>query len=306
MTPDVSVALCVYNGERHLAAQLDSLLAQREVAFEIVAVDDGSSDGSLDILKAYAQRDPRLRVVAGRGNHGHAARVAEAFALCRAPWIAPSDQDDVWDALKLRRLLDKAARDQVDAAYCDSMLCDEAGRPTGRRMSATLGSREGRAPIDLVFQNTVSGHSLVFRRHLLDTALPVPTGVYYDHWLAICAMARAGLAHEPTPLVNFRRHDGAQTCAGRAGRPPEGRRWFETTLACLDGVARVSPAAAADARCMASAIASFRAGGGALAAARALWPHRRALPRKSGLPALDLLRFTHRLYRMRRRERAGR
>ena len=302
MIPDVSIALCVYNGERHLAEQLDSLLAQRDVAFEIVAIDDGSRDASLDILRAYARRDARLRVVAGEANRGHAARVAEAFALCRAPWIAPSDQDDIWDPIKLRRLLDRAREEDVDAVYCDSLLCDAAGQATGRSVGAILGRRHGRTPMDLVFQNTVSGHALLFRRPLLETALPLPAGMYYDHWLAICAMARGGLAHEPMPLVQFRRHDRAQTCAGRPGRPPEGGRWFDATLSCLHGVAQVSHEAADDARSLATAIAAFRAGGSGLAVVRTLWPYRRSLPRKSGLPAIDLLRFAHRLYRMRRRE----
>lgn len=306
MVPDVSVALCVYNGERHLAEQLDSLLAQREVAFEIVAIDDGSSDASLDLLHAYARRDPRLRVVAGGANRGHAARVVEAFALCRAPWIAPSDQDDVWDPFKLRRLLDRALEAGVDAAYCDSMLCDAAGQPTGRSVGAILGRRQGRTPMDLVFQNTVSGHALLFRRPLLDTALPLPAGMFYDHWLAICAMAGAGLVHEPTALVHFRRHDRAQTCAGRQGRRPEGGRWFDATLGCLHGVARLGHAAANDAGDLATAIADFRAGGSGWTIVHTLWPYRESLPRKSGLPAIDLIRFAHRLYRMRRRERRER
>jgi glycosyltransferase involved in cell wall biosynthesis len=306
MTVDVSVALCVYNGERYLREQLDSLLAQRDVRFEIVAIDDGSSDGSVAILEDYARRDARLRVFADSSNRGHAARILEAFALCRAPWIAPCDQDDVWAPSKLRQLLDTAARAGTDAAYSDSMLCDATGRPTGRRLGSIMAMREGRKPLELAFQNTVSGHAMLFRESLLRVAIPVPSGVFYDHWLAICAMAGAGLTHEPAPLVQFRRHDGAQSNAGMRGHAPEGRPWFDALQAGLRGLARVWADGRNDARHLGTVIETFRSGGSGVALLRSLWPYRRALPPKSGVPAIDLLRFAHRLYRMRRRERAGR
>ena len=69
--PQVSVALCVYNGERFLRDQLDSLLAQEDVELEVVIVDDCSTDGSLALLREYAARDPRIRVVANEKNLGH-------------------------------------------------------------------------------------------------------------------------------------------------------------------------------------------------------------------------------------------
>jgi glycosyltransferase involved in cell wall biosynthesis len=63
-TPLISIALCTYNGERFLREQLDSLLAQEHPNFEIVAVDDASTDGTLAILEACAE--------AGRGTPGRA------------------------------------------------------------------------------------------------------------------------------------------------------------------------------------------------------------------------------------------
>src|SRR5207342_3398167 len=99
--PQVSVAMCVYNGERFLRDQLDSLLAQEDVDLEIVIVDDCSTDGSLALLLVYAAGDARIRVVANEKNLGHLNSFAKCMGLCSHALIAPSDQDDLWHPRKL-------------------------------------------------------------------------------------------------------------------------------------------------------------------------------------------------------------
>ena len=129
--PLVSVALCVYNGERYLREQLDSILAQEGVRIEVVAVDDVSSDGSLALLQEYAAEDPRIRVVANDRNLGHLCSFDRAMSLCSAALIAPSDQDDIWHPQKLQRLL--AAIGDADLAYCDSEYIDGDGHAARRQ-----------------------------------------------------------------------------------------------------------------------------------------------------------------------------
>ena len=84
--PRVSVALCVYNGGKYLPMQLGSLLAQQGVDLEIVAVDDCSTDDSLDVLNAYARFDPLLLVIANEDNLGHLRSFEKCFQvgdICR-------------------------------------------------------------------------------------------------------------------------------------------------------------------------------------------------------------------------------
>jgi glycosyltransferase involved in cell wall biosynthesis len=61
--PLVSVVLSVFNGERYLASAMESILSQEDVSLELIAVDDGSTDGSAAILDGYARGDSRLRVL---------------------------------------------------------------------------------------------------------------------------------------------------------------------------------------------------------------------------------------------------
>lgn len=212
--PLISIALCVYNGERYLREQLDSILAQDGVRIEVVAVDDQSSDGSLALLQDYAARDPRIRVHENDTNLGHLRSFDRAMSLCTGPLIAPSDQDDIWHPQKLQRLL--AALGDSDLAYCDSEYIDSDGNKLGRSISDDLDAMHaGRDPLRFVFQNTVSGHALLVRREVFEASRPFPDLLYHDWWLAMRAAAGHGVVYVDAPLVQFRRHDSACSPLGK-------------------------------------------------------------------------------------------
>lgn len=73
MNPKISVILPVYNGERYLRECLDSIIIQTLDDFELICVNDGSTDGTRDILSDYRKRDPRIRIL-DQENSGYAAR----------------------------------------------------------------------------------------------------------------------------------------------------------------------------------------------------------------------------------------
>jgi len=92
--PTVSVLLPVYNAERYLREAIDSVLAQTFGDFELIAIDDGSSDRSPAILREYAARDPRVRVIA-RANGGIAAALNDGLAVAAGSLVARMDADDI-------------------------------------------------------------------------------------------------------------------------------------------------------------------------------------------------------------------
>lgn len=93
-SPRISVALSVYDNAAYLASALDSILAQSFGDFELLAVNDGSTDGSAAILDDYAARDPRVRVI-HQENQGLIASLNRIIAEARAPLIARMDGDDI-------------------------------------------------------------------------------------------------------------------------------------------------------------------------------------------------------------------
>jgi glycosyltransferase involved in cell wall biosynthesis len=107
--PEVSVFLPVYNEEpnlRPLHAKLDAALRTLGRSAEIVYVDDGSTDGSLNILRELAQTDPRVRVVALRRNYGQTAAMAAGIDAARGKVLIPMDADLQNDPADIERLLD--------------------------------------------------------------------------------------------------------------------------------------------------------------------------------------------------------
>ncbi|MEA1997137.1 MAG: glycosyltransferase family A protein, partial [Gemmatimonadota bacterium] len=92
--PLVTVLMPVYNGEEHLGEALDSLLGQAFEDFELLAIDDGSTDGSGKILES--RKDSRVRVVKNRENLGQTATLNRGLELAKGELIARADQDDIY------------------------------------------------------------------------------------------------------------------------------------------------------------------------------------------------------------------
>jgi glycosyltransferase involved in cell wall biosynthesis len=107
--PLISVAICCFNGERYLEKTLNSVLAQDYSNFEMVIVDDGSNDGTVEIIERFASRNKCIRAYL-RSNHGLPASRNYSFGQARGEWIAIIDQDDLWYPTRLSRQLGIAQR----------------------------------------------------------------------------------------------------------------------------------------------------------------------------------------------------
>lgn len=296
--PQVSVALCVFNGERYLREQLDSVLAQTGVRLEVFAVDDGSTDTSVALLRDYASRDPRVVVFVNAWNLGPRRCFERAMALGCSEFVAPCDQDDIWKTDKLARLL--ATIGTRDLAYGDSEFVDAAGVATGARVSDRMAMLCGHAPLRFVFANSVSGHAALVRRSLFDASRPFPAGVFHDWWLAMSAAMHGGIAYLDEPLVQFRRHDAAFSTLGRVASatvPNRNRLWLEDRrrlLQVYSEAAAPCPAGIAELR---RALDEALAGGGRASLLRALWRLRGGIVAADESAFLQVIRLQLRFMR---------
>lgn len=303
--PLISVALCVHNGARYLREQLDSVLAQRDVAIEVIALDDASIDTSMEILEEYASRDPRIRYVRNETNLGATRSFERAMSLARGRFIAPCDQDDIWEPDKLARLL--AVIGEADLAYCDSAYIDAIGAPTGKCVSDDIDMLAGHEPLTFLFANSVSGHAALLRRELLDIARPFPVHAFHDWWLALCAAARGGIVYLPEPLVRFRRHAGTASTLGRdrkAAKPPSRYRpWIEQRHSIMTAHAHGNLRGHLQAQTLLRAFDTARDHNRWLPLLRELWRQRGVLP-GHGSHSVRTLRWWLRFKRKLRRSRA--
>lgn len=127
--PKISVIIPVYNVEKYLPECLDSVLAQTFQDFEIICVNDGSQDSSPDILKTYAEKDKRIRLIT-QANQGQAIARNRGLGEAEGKWISFMDADDILPPFALQILYDLALQTQVPIVSSRAFLkvADDAVR----------------------------------------------------------------------------------------------------------------------------------------------------------------------------------
>ncbi|SEJ20608.1 Glycosyltransferase involved in cell wall bisynthesis [Dyadobacter sp. SG02] len=209
--PLVSIALCVYNGEKYLGEQLDSLVNQTYPNIEIVVLDDGSKDRSRELLRTYAEQYPIFRIFENEVNLGYVKNFEKAISLCEGEYIALCDQDDIWDLEKISKQVAGIGDNLL--IYHDSAFMDEQGRQMTwkRKMSDIIHLYRGNDPKVFLYFNCVSGHSILFKRDLRDDFLPFNPDHFHDHWIAYVAANLGSIEVIPETLVRYRQHTTAST-----------------------------------------------------------------------------------------------
>jgi succinoglycan biosynthesis protein ExoO len=107
-TPDISFVIAAYNAKDTIVRAIDSAIAQVGVTVEVIVVDDCSTDGTRDIVEAYATIDDRVQLVAQKANGGPAKARNAGFAAAKGRWIAVLDSDDSVYPLRLLAMLERA------------------------------------------------------------------------------------------------------------------------------------------------------------------------------------------------------
>lgn len=129
--PEISVIIPVYNTARFLSACLDSVLDQTFADTEIICVDDGSTNDSLQILRRYEKRDGRVKVLTQRNARQGAAR-NRGLEIAAGRYVMFVDSDDWLDNDALEILCRRAAADDADIVLTGTHLYDENGGSLGR------------------------------------------------------------------------------------------------------------------------------------------------------------------------------
>ncbi len=207
--PPISVVVCVYNGAQFIEEQLASIIVQTYGVAEIIVVDDASSDDTFEVVKRAAARDNRIALYKNEFNIGFTANFEKAMKMANHDFIAIADQDDIWNLHKIEKMM-AAFKPDAAAIYCDSVHFSKKipAVPVANKKNRRIQGTEVRK---LSMYNTVSGHALIIRKSLLAQALPIPSNIYYDWWLALQAATNGGLQFLDEILVYQRVHDNNAT-----------------------------------------------------------------------------------------------
>ncbi|MCS6836542.1 MAG: glycosyltransferase family 2 protein [Anaerolineae bacterium] len=168
--PRVTVLMTVYNNARYLGAAVESILAQSWPDFEFLIVDDGSGDGSRDVLARYAAQDGRIRLHFNARNIGLARSLNVGLAMAQGEYVARMDDDDVSLPERLaRQVAYLDAHPQVAALGTDWAQVGEDDQPLdGGRPVYGLGASPAYADWLLQWQNPLAHASVMLRRSVLE------------------------------------------------------------------------------------------------------------------------------------------
>lgn len=231
--PRIAILLPTWNGEKFLAEQLDSLLAQTYQNFVVVIRDDGSSDGTPTLIAQYAAAHPHhIHVLVSDGKNlgasgsfswlmNYALQHKQTLGLERA-WLMFCDQDDVWMpqkiAISMQRMLALQQKHPGTPAlvHSDLRVVDEQRHLLAPSFVAYQGLEPLRNNFGrMIVSNTVTGCTALLNEELITLASPVPPeAVMHDWWLALVVSAFGHIDYIDEALVEYRQH-GRNTIGAR-------------------------------------------------------------------------------------------
>ncbi len=226
----ITILMATLNGARYLPAQLDSLVAQTHRNWSLMVSDDGSTDGTQDILRAFDKAHPgRVSQLLEGPRLGSAAQNFMSLLLHRdvpSGLVALADQDDVWLPQKLCRAVDHLARiaaNQPAIYAAESILTDAHLHPLAKTHET------GASPCfrNALVQNLFAGHSTVLNAPalaLVCLAGAPPNIAFHDWWLyQLIAGAGGHCLLDPVQTVLYRQH-GANAFGAATGLSGAARR----------------------------------------------------------------------------------
>lgn len=213
----INVLLSTYNGEKYLQEQIESILAQSNVEVQIFIRDDGSTDGSLAILKQYKLQE-KIHIIYGEniGWRRSFFELVESVPYSAGQFYAFADQDDVWQPLKLIKAADKLENTHCPAVYHSNMtLVDSAMNFVSYRYPKGY-SPNTKMP-NAFFDGIGTGATIVFNSMMLQLLQQyTPTrATAHDAYIIALGNLLGKVIYDSNSYILYRRHSSTATGFGK-------------------------------------------------------------------------------------------
>ena len=235
----LSVSMITFQGAAYLKAQMDSILGQSIPVHEIIVCDDGSTDGTREILASYAAEYPQIQLHFNEKNLGTVANMQHCLRKTTGDLIFLADQDDIWLPTKVEKTLAFFQENpEADAVFSNADIIDEVGETQfGMTLWDIIGFPYGQidlADFERRVDNVVTGAGLAFKRDskLIDTDIPQIPGLLHDGWIGLYFASKNTLKANPEKLFQYRSHANQQV----GGKIKERQALLDFNLALYDGV----------------------------------------------------------------------
>ena len=236
MPPTISVIMPVYNGERYLAEAIASVLGQTYADFEFIIVDDGSTDGSADIIREYAARDSRIRFIRLERNLGKANAGNAGIEATSGKYVAMMDCDDVCLPDRLRKQVHfLESHPEIDVVGITIWFADQDLKPL--------------APLPMPLEHPLIAWEQLFGANIAHPVLLrreplLAVGGYEEHrricpdkelWSRLLSISR--FANLSDVLMLYRQHPQSSSSKHRKWQQAESAEILKRTLERLWGEA---------------------------------------------------------------------
>lgn len=203
-TPLITIVLPVYNGSHYIANALDAILAQTYTNFEVVVVNDCSTDATPHILAEYAAQDSRIRIIHNKTNLKLPASLNVGHWAGQGTIFTWTSDDNIPHPDWLETLLAALLHSEADIVYGPYSIIDASGTSTG------LTSKPS-SPRQLLWQNTV-GASFLYKREVAEALRGYDTTLFlledYDFWVR-AYLHGFKFVQIDACVYDYRRHDSS-------------------------------------------------------------------------------------------------
>lgn len=215
--PQVDILLATFNGECFLGEQIESILGQEYANYKLIVRDDGSSDGTMAIIRNYIERFPgKISLLDdSMGNVGSSGNFLRLIASSTADYVMLSDQDDVWLPGKVSMTMRAMRENEEKHGRLMPILVHTDLKVANGELSVIADSFWKYQKLSphcdginrLLVQNVVTGCTVMINRKLVDLVRPDSTGmIEHDWWLALIAASFGKIAFVPEASMLYRQH----------------------------------------------------------------------------------------------------
>lgn len=201
----ISVVMAVYNGEKYIREQLNSILPQLNLDDEIVISVDPSSDNTNKILNDYMEKYCQIKVFEGKGQ-GLIKNFENAISKASNEYIFLCDQDDVWLPNKVETILSVFEKEACDLVLHDAKIVDENLNIIENSFMCQRKSNGNY--LKNIIKNSFIGCCMAFKKDFKKTILPFPKDIpMHDQFIGLLALKKGKVVLLKRPLLLYRRHD---------------------------------------------------------------------------------------------------
>ncbi len=200
----ISIIMAAYNTEKTIEQAINSVLSQTYTNFELLVVNDCSTDRTAELVKSIAAKDSRVRLISNVKNSGVSYTRKHGLEEAKGSWIAILDSDDAWAPKKLEKQIDLQRRTNADLLFTGSAFMDSSGNSIEWYLHVPLeiGYRQ------LLKQNLISNSSALVRKELYMQYYASGDNMHEDFaiWLRILKTGRKAYGiDEPLLIYRFMR-----------------------------------------------------------------------------------------------------